>query len=78
MCDECIANIAARATFVVDDDLLTPNRGEPFCYDSRVGVGWPARRKRYDHVNGSIGPSISVAARTRLDANADAAPNAIK
>ena len=58
MCDECIANIAASATFVVDDDLLIPDIGELFCYDSRVDVGWPARRKRYDHVNGSIGPSI--------------------
>ena len=41
MCDERIADIGASTAFVVDDDLLTPDRGELFCYDSRVGVVGP-------------------------------------
>jgi hypothetical protein len=56
--DERIANIGTSTAFVIDDDLLTPNLGELFGDDPRVDVRWPARGNRYNHVNGSIGPSI--------------------
>ena len=58
MCNERIADIGAGTAFVIDDDLLTPNLGELFGDDPRVNVRWPARRNRYNHVNGSIGPSV--------------------
>jgi hypothetical protein len=56
--DERIANIGTSTGFVIDDDLLTPNLGELFGDDPSVNVRRPARRSRYNHVNGSIGPSI--------------------
>jgi len=54
--DEGIADVGARAAFVVDDNLLTPDLGELFSDDPRVDVCRSARSNRYDHVNGSIWP----------------------
>jgi hypothetical protein len=56
--DERIANIGTSTGFVIDDDLLPPNLGELFSDDPRIDVRWPAGRKRHNHVNCSIGPSI--------------------
>jgi hypothetical protein len=61
VCDECIADGGAGAGFVVNDDLLTPDLGQLFSDDPRVNVRRPARRKRYNQVDGSIGPRICPA-----------------
>ena len=78
MCDERIADIGASTAFVVDDDLLTPDLGELFGDYPRIDIRRPARCIRYNHVNGSIGPSIFRRRVNQLDANAAAVPNAIK
>ena len=57
MGDEGIADVGARAAFVVDDDLLAPDFGELFSNDPRVDICRSARSNRYNHVNGSIWPS---------------------
>jgi hypothetical protein len=56
VCDESVADIGAGAAFVLDDDLLVPDFGELFGDDPRIYVGRTARRKRHDHMNGSIRP----------------------
>jgi hypothetical protein len=66
VCDERIADIGTSTGFVIDDDLLTPNLGELLGNDPRVDVRWSARRERYNHVNGSIGPNISTSRANQL------------
>ena len=58
MGDKGIADVSAGTAFVVNNDLLTPDLGELFGDDPRIDVCRPARCIRYNHVNGSIGPSI--------------------
>ena len=78
MGDKGIADVSAGTAFVIDDDLLTPDLGELFGDYPRIDVRRPARCIRYNHVNGSIGPSIFRRRVNQLDANAAAVPNAIK
>ena len=60
MRDEGIADVGPGASFVIDDDLLTPDLRELFGDDPGIGIGRSASCNRHDHVNGPIRPSVSL------------------
>ena len=48
MGDRLISRMSARTALVLDNDLLTPNLGEPIAKDARDGV-CPAARRQANH-----------------------------